>query len=83
MTSPMSLIPRHLSDRIARGLRAVRILNLVGPRQGGKSTLVRDMLPSAAYITLDDVLTRRALSADAFGPSSSTRSRFCRRSSSP
>lgn len=45
----------------------MRILNLIGPRQGGKSTLVRDMLPSAGYITLDDVLTRRALSADVFG----------------
>ncbi|MGH6999880.1 MAG: ATP-binding protein [Stellaceae bacterium] len=41
-------------------------MNIVGPRQDGKSTLARDILKSAAYVTLDDDAARRALAADPY-----------------
>lgn len=48
-------------------LAASRVVNLVGPRQVGKSTLARDLIASAAYITLDDDGLRAALEADPYG----------------
>jgi predicted AAA+ superfamily ATPase len=57
----MSIIPRHLSTALARTISISRIVNVVGPRQDGKSTLVRDLLQSAAYVTLDDETSFRAL----------------------
>lgn len=39
---------------ISTALDSVRVVNLVGPRQVGKTTLVRDLLGIGQYITLDD-----------------------------
>ena len=36
----MRLIPRHLAARVERALRTSRVVNVVGPRQAGKTTLV-------------------------------------------
>jgi len=63
----MALIPRHLSARLSKALATNRIVNVVGPRQDGKSTLVRDLLKSAAYVTLDDDAVRRSLAEDPYG----------------
>jgi len=60
-------IYRHLAPRVVRALGASRVVNIVGPRQAGKTTLVRDMIPSARYLTLDDDGLRAALEADPFG----------------
>ena len=63
----MPLIPRHLSARLAAALASSRVVNIVGPRQDGKTTLVRDLLDSAAYVTLDDDAVLRALAQDPYG----------------
>jgi predicted AAA+ superfamily ATPase len=63
----MPLIPRHLSEPLARALTHSRVVNVVGPRQDGKSTLVRDLLKSETYVTLDDDAAYRALAADPYG----------------
>lgn len=63
----MALISRHLSARLSKALATSRIVNVVGPRQDGKSTLVRDLLKSAAYVTLDDDAVLRALAEDPYG----------------
>jgi hypothetical protein len=62
----MSLLPRHLSKVLDRTIANSRIVNVVGPRQDGKSTLVRDLLQSAAYVTLDDDTSFRALELDPY-----------------
>jgi len=36
-------IPRHLSQELTDALASSRIVNLVGSRQVGKTTLVRDL----------------------------------------
>lgn len=63
----MPLIPRHLSARLSAALASSRVVNVVGPRQDGKSTLVRAFLESAAYVTMDDDAARRALAEDPYG----------------
>ncbi len=50
----MKVIPRHLATRVERALGTSRVVNIVGPRQAGKTTLVKDLIATARYITLDD-----------------------------
>jgi predicted AAA+ superfamily ATPase len=71
----MSILPRHLTDRVRRALANSRVVNVVGPRQAGKTTLVRDLLPAGHYLTLDDRTVRDALETDAFAQVSALRSR--------
>lgn len=63
----MKILRRHLAARIERALGASRVVNIVGPRQAGKTTLVRDLIDTAFYATLDDDAVRAALEADAYG----------------
>ncbi|HOI11173.1 MAG TPA: ATP-binding protein, partial [Myxococcota bacterium] len=48
------LLPRHLGREIDDALRSARVVNVIGPRQAGKTTLVRDLLGRGRFITLDD-----------------------------
>ena len=50
----MDIIPRHLAARVVATLRTSRVINVVGPRQAGKTTLVRDMVEAAQFLNLDD-----------------------------
>jgi hypothetical protein len=61
------IIPRHLAARVERALGSSRVVNVVGPRQSGKTTLVKDLIETARYVTLDDDGIRAALEADAYG----------------
>jgi predicted AAA+ superfamily ATPase len=61
------IIQRHLAGRVEQALGASRVVNIVGPRQAGKTTLVRDLTQSSRYLTLDDDGVRGALAADPFG----------------
>lgn len=63
----LALIRRHLLQRVERALATSRVVNIVGPRQAGKTTLVRDLLQAARYLTLDDRATREALETDPLG----------------
>jgi len=63
----MNLIPRHLTRKVARTLQSSRVINLIGPRQTGKTTLVRDMLQTARFLNLDDTGLLSALNLDPFG----------------
>lgn len=50
--------PRHLTAELSDALAATRIVNIIGPRQAGKTTFVRDIFASersgARFVTLDD-----------------------------
>lgn len=63
----MEILQRHLAARVERALGVSRVVNIVGPRQAGKTTLVRDLIDTAFYATLDDDAVRAALEADAYG----------------
>jgi predicted AAA+ superfamily ATPase len=63
----MELIPRHLATKVARTLKTSRVINIVGPRQTGKTTLVRDILHAGRFLTLDDEGLLSSLALDPFG----------------
>ena len=62
-----ALLRRHLEPLLAEALASSRVVNLVGPRQSGKTTLVRDLLAPGRFVTLDDEGVRAAIDADPFG----------------
>lgn len=51
-----NLIKRHLAAKVVEALQTSRIVNIVGPRQAGKSTLVKHQVPIAEYVTMDSEL---------------------------
>lgn len=63
----MKTIRRHLATKVTDALKVSRVVNIVGPRQVGKTTLVRNILPKTLFFTLDDDAIRSALQADAYG----------------
>ncbi|TAD89248.1 MAG: ATP-binding protein [Alphaproteobacteria bacterium] len=63
----MVAVARHLEARVVRALAAARVINIFGPRQAGKTTLVRDRIKTSSYVTLDADDLRQALAADAYG----------------
>ncbi|MDE2496042.1 MAG: ATP-binding protein [Alphaproteobacteria bacterium] len=63
----MDIIPRHLAEIVADTLRTTRVINIVGPRQTGKTTLVRDMVEAARYLDLDDETLLASLALDPYG----------------
>ncbi|MFO1162154.1 MAG: AAA family ATPase, partial [Reyranellaceae bacterium] len=63
----MEVVPRYLAERVLATLRTTRVINIVGPRQSGKTTLVRDMIPASHFLDLDDESLLEALSLDPYG----------------
>jgi len=63
----MDIVPRHLAATVAATLRTTRIINIVGPRQSGKTTLVRDMIEASHFLDLDDQSLLESLALDPFG----------------
>lgn len=63
-------IPRHLEPLVLEALGDTRVVAVVGPRQAGKSTLVRrivDGAAAAAYVSMDDQRIRTAAEGDPQG----------------
>ena len=62
------LYPRHITSRIAEAMQDTPVVLLAGPRQSGKTTLVRQLAdPDWRYLTLDDELTQLAAREDPAG----------------
>ena len=47
------MIPRHATPRLLRLLQGFPIVTLTGPRQSGKTTLVRHLLADKPYVSLE------------------------------
>ena len=61
------ILPRHLSAELQDALTWSRVVNVVGARQAGKTTLVRDILQAGHFITLDDESVLEAIEDDPWG----------------
>ncbi|MCY4249041.1 MAG: AAA family ATPase, partial [Rhodobacteraceae bacterium] len=61
------IYPRHFSNLLGKALISFRVINLIGPRQAGKTTVVRDILDKGVYINLDDDNILEAIEADPKG----------------
>lgn len=58
------MIPRHLQLELQTQLAEYPIVTIVGPRQAGKTTLVRTVLPDYAYVNLENPETRQLAAED-------------------
>lgn len=66
----MEFVDRNMTDTILYAMRFARVVGLLGPRQAGKSTLVRKLAEeqlSAEYISLDEGPVRSLAGADPAG----------------
>jgi len=61
------MITRQLSGVLVRQAREFSVLTLTGPRQSGKTTLVRSLFPGHAYCTLEELDVRQAALGDPRG----------------
>lgn len=53
------LIPRTLSGKLLDLATKFPIVSLTGPRQSGKTTLLRNLLPGYQYVSLENPVTRQ------------------------
>jgi len=56
-----------METELTEGLASARVVNIVGPRQAGKTTLVRDLFHGGKFISLDDENTLAAMDGDPVG----------------
>lgn len=67
-TEATPIYPRYIQSRVTAALADTPVVLLSGPRQAGKTTLVRQLAGSERrYLTLDDELTRLAAQEDPVG----------------
>ena len=57
-------LPRTLESVLKRAVKEFQVVVLTGPRQSGKTTLLRHLFPSYAYTVLDDPLWREVVASD-------------------
>ena len=68
MNAPPLLYSRRIEARVAEALTDTPVVLIAGPRQAGKTTLVRQLSdPGLRYLTLDDDLTLLAAREDPVG----------------
>ncbi|WP_324248973.1 AAA family ATPase [Bifidobacterium bifidum] len=52
------MIPRTIAQELTPMLSWFPVVSVTGPRQSGKSTLIKNMLPDYEYVNLEDETTR-------------------------
>lgn len=63
----MAIVPRTITSSIRSLLAKYPILAITGPRQSGKTTLLREAFPTYRYLSLEDPDTRSYASDDPVG----------------
>ncbi|WP_257202923.1 ATP-binding protein [Corynebacterium cystitidis] len=63
----MSFIPRDLSSTISQFMEWFPVVSVTGPRQSGKSTLIREQLADFTYLNLEDPAVRSLSIEDPVG----------------
>ena len=53
------MLPRHLAPRLLRDASQYPVITLTGPRQSGKTTLVRSLFEDTRYVSLETPSERR------------------------
>lgn len=61
------MIPRLLLNPVKKAVKSFPIIGIVGPRQSGKTTLVKQLFPKYDYINLEQLDTRRFATEDPRG----------------
>lgn len=58
------MIPRSLGEKIRALVKVFPVISLTGPRQSGKTTIVRALFPEYAYTNLENIDEREAAEED-------------------
>jgi predicted AAA+ superfamily ATPase len=58
------MIPRQAAVSIREKIKHYPVLAVTGPRQAGKSTLVKSIFPEKPYVSLEDLDTRQFATDD-------------------
>ena len=61
------MIRRDIQDAIIKSVTQVPVVTILGPRQAGKTTLVRTLFPEYNYVNLEDRATRELAEHDYIG----------------
>jgi len=61
------MFKRHLATHILKYAKQYPVIGLVGPRQSGKTTLVKALFPQHKYISLENINTRKRATEDPQG----------------
>lgn len=61
---PRPYVHRDVEPRILTAAEQFPVVVVTGPRQTGKSTLLRELFPDSTYVTLDDPVVRRTAVED-------------------
>lgn len=61
------MINRTISDKILKSTNQVPVVTILGPRQAGKTTLVKELFPNYTYVNLEDRATRELAETDYIG----------------
>ena len=61
------MITRKIADKIEKSVLQVPVVTVLGPRQSGKTTLVRELFPDYTYVNLEDRATREFAENDYIG----------------
>ncbi len=61
------MIKRTLSENLLRSVKTMPVIAITGPRQSGKTTLVKDTFADYPYVTLEDLEIRQFARSDPKG----------------
>jgi len=61
------MIPRHLAPHILKYAKQYPVVAVVGPRQSGKTTLVKSLFPNYKYLSLENLSLRKSAAEDPEG----------------
>ncbi len=61
------MIPRLLTKKIKENAASYPVVAIVGPRQSGKTTLVKECFPNLHYLSLEDLDIREFAEQDPRG----------------
>lgn len=61
------MIERAICESVKTSMKQVPVVTILGPRQAGKTTLVRDLFPDYTYVNLEDRATRELAENDYIG----------------
>ncbi len=61
------MIKRIIADAIKKSVSQVPVVTILGPRQSGKTTLVKEIFPDYTYVNLEDRATRELAENDYIG----------------
>ncbi|MCT1796950.1 ATP-binding protein [Helcococcus kunzii] len=61
------MINREISDSLIKLKEQVPVITILGPRQSGKTTLVKELFPEYTYVNLEDPVARELAKEDYIG----------------